>query len=401
MGIWPPFPIVITNRLNKDDHHTLPQNYDFDAIVHHSRLYEIDLHDLSSSVLQRLASTMQEQFPALTHLRLGSNDHPALTNGFLGGSAPGLQTLELRSISFPALPKLLLSATELVRLTLEKIPHPGYISPEAIITGLAVMANLESLSIDFDSPLSRPNRVSRLPPPPTRTALPALTRFEFKGVSEYLEVLMARIDAPLLDDLSMTFFHQLVFDIPHVAQFMRRTTRFQTLNEAGVEFSDFGVRVESLPPTRTFHLPKSGLKISCTKSNWQLSSLEQVLTSFFPSILMVEHLYIYRPPASSLRTRWIDDIENMQWLEILRPFTALKNLYVFKEFAESIAIALQELVRERVTNVLSSLESLFLEGLPPSGRIQEAIREFVAARQLVDQHISVSLWERNHEVGDR
>jgi hypothetical protein len=62
---------------------------------------------------------------------------------------------------------------------------------------------------------------------------------------------MARIDAPLLDSIRINFFHQLVFNLPQIAQFMRRTTRFQELDEAHVVFDDDGVRVESLPPTLT------------------------------------------------------------------------------------------------------------------------------------------------------
>ena len=38
---------------------------------------------------------------------------------------------------------------------------------------------------------------------------------------------MARIDAPLLDSISITFDHLLISDIPQLAQFMRRTTRIQ------------------------------------------------------------------------------------------------------------------------------------------------------------------------------
>ena len=278
----------------------------------------------------------------------------------------------------------------LVHLTLWNIPHSGYFSPEAIVTGLAVLANLKSLTIEFESPRSRPDQESRRPPPPTRTVLPALTRFEFRGASEYLEDLVARIDAPLLDSICITFFHQLIFDIPQLAQFMRRTTRFQALNEAHVDFDYYGVQVGSLPPTRTFD-EKSRLRISCRELDWQLSSLAQVFTSFFPSIYMVEHLYIYGPRY--LPSQWQDDIENMQWLEIFHPFTAVKNLYVSKEFARCIAPALQELVGERVTDVLPALESLFLEELQPSGPVQEAIGQFVAARQLLGHPVAVSHWK--------
>jgi hypothetical protein len=61
------------------------------------------------------------------------------------------------------------------------------------------------------------------PPPLTRSVLSALTDFRFKGVSEYLEDLVARIDAPLLRELYITLFNQIVFDTPQFVQFISRT----------------------------------------------------------------------------------------------------------------------------------------------------------------------------------
>ena len=219
-SIWPPLPIIIRNMVDS----RMPNDYDFDAAtVRHNRVCEVNLLRLTSSQLQRLASAMRTQFPALIHLKLdASGPASALPDEFLGGSAPRLRTLGLQSIPFPALPKLLLSATSLVRLTLWNIPHSGYMSPEAIVTGLAVLANLEYLTLGFGSPLSRPNMESRLPLSPIRTVLPALTRFKFQGVSEYLEVLVAQIDAPLLESIYCAFFHQLTLDIPQLTQFMER-----------------------------------------------------------------------------------------------------------------------------------------------------------------------------------
>jgi hypothetical protein len=391
-SIWPPLPIIIRDMVNWP----MPEDYDFDAaIVHRNRVCEINLHPTSSQ-LQRLASATQEKFPALKHLMLdfpnySSHPAPVLPHTFLGGSAPCIQSLELQSIPFPALPKFLLSATDLVRLTLWDIPHSGYISPAAIVTGLAVSANLESLTIAFESPLSRPSMESRHPPPPTRTILPALTRFEFQGVSEYLEDLVARIDDPLLDSIWINFFHQLIFDIPQLAQFMRRTTRFQAFNEAYVVFDNSSVQLGCHPPTRTFD-EKSVLRISRRKLDWQLSCLAQVFTSFFPSISVLEHIYVYGP--RTLPSHWQDDIENMEWLEILHPFTSVKNLYASENFEQCITPALQELVGERVTGMLPALESLFLEGFQPSGPVPEAIEQFVAARRLLDHPIAVSHWNR-------
>jgi hypothetical protein len=371
----------------------MPEDYDFDAaIVHPNRVFEIDL-SLTSSQLQRLASAMQESFPALVHLSLaGSYKHPApaLPDGFIGGYAPCLQSLELRSVPFPALPKLFLSATGLVRLTLWNIPHSGYISPEAVVTGLAVLAQLKSLTLAFRSPLSRPDLESQCTPPPTYAVLPALTHFEFQGVSEYLEDLVARIDAPLLDFICITFFHR--FDVLQLAQFMRRTTRFQALDEAHVEFNYYGIQVGYLPPTWTTD-EKSGLRISCRDLDWQLSSLVQVFTSFFPFIYMVKHLYIYGRRNSTLL--WRIDIEDVQWLEILRPFIALKNLYLSKLFVPRTTRALQDIVG-RITELLPTLQNIYLEELRPSGPIQEDIGRLVAL-QLSGHPITVSLWKRDLE----
>ena len=90
-------------------------------------------------------------------------------------------------------------------------------------------------------------------------------------------------------------------------------------------------------------------------------------------------------------------MESIPWLEILRAFPAVKNIYIIKEFAQSIAIALQELVGERVTDVLPALEGIvfeeqrFEEHQPSkSGLVNEAIERFVAARHLIGRPVVVS-----------
>jgi hypothetical protein len=394
-GIWPPLPIVIRNI----EDWSMPEDYNFNAVIaYRDRVCEISLLHLTSPQFRQLASAMQKQFPALIHLVLGLVDYykrpaPALPNGFLAGSAPLLQTLELHHIPFPALPKILLSATHLVRLTLRNIFRNNYFLPEAIVTSLAVLANLKYLTIEFNfkSLLSRPDWERRRPPP-ARTVLPALTRFEFSGVSEYLEDLVARIDAPLLDSLFLTLSYQLAFGISQLAQFMRRTARFRALDEAHVNLDFFGVQVESFRPTRTFD-EKSRLRITCEDLNWQFSSLVQVFRSFFPSIYTVEHLYIYG--SRYVLSQWQGHIRNRQWLEIFHPFTAVKNLYVIEEFAKCIAPSLQELDGGRVVDVLPALESLFLEDLRPRRRwrhARDSFGQFVAARQLLGHPVAVSHW---------
>jgi hypothetical protein len=86
-------------------------------------------------------------------------------------------------------------------------------------------------------------------------------------------------------------------------------------------------------------------------------------------------------------------MENTLWLQLLLPFTAVKNLYLSEEYALSIAVSLQELVGDRITEVLPSLQNIYVQELEPWGPFQENIGQFVAARQLSDHPIAISVWD--------
>ena len=210
LDIWPALPLIVSNR-----HKLAPveapgaESNIIAALEHHDRVCEIDFRCVPSWLLERLATTAQGPYPELTSLELRSNDESALVlpDSFLGASAPRLRTLVLGSVPFPALRKLLLTASNLVQLHLNRIPNPGYISPDAMVACVLTMNNLESFTLEYRSPLSRPDRASQRPPPPTRVVFPSLTRFRFHGASEYLEDFLALVDSPLLNFFHITFFN--------------------------------------------------------------------------------------------------------------------------------------------------------------------------------------------------
>ncbi len=292
LTVWPPLPIVIRQY---GDPMCGMRNV-IAALKHNYHVCEIELWRIPSSLLEQVLASMQMPFPALTNLRLGSKDEsaPLVPDWFLGGSAPRLRHLSLRSIQVPELPKLLLSATDLVDLSLRDIPHSAYIPPETMVACLSTLTRLKTFIVEFMSPQSRPQAdpEHRRPPPLTLTVLPALTEFKFKGVSEYLEDLVARIDAPLLHSLAITLFHQLLFETPHISQFFSRTLKTKAINDARIVFKDRAVQV-SLPLTSGMSPDETlSLGISCRESDWQLSSLAQVCTSSSFLFSSVEHLYI-------------------------------------------------------------------------------------------------------------
>jgi hypothetical protein len=389
LSTWPPLPIVVGVDHNGMWNIWGEKNI-IAALKHKDRICDLDPLDIPNSKWGEILATMQQPFLELTRLQLMfeyDGTTPVLPASFLGGSAPRLQTLTLHCITFPGLPKLLLSAPHLVHLDLWGIPPSGYMSPEAMVTCLSDLTKLERLILTFQSPQFRPDLSL---PPQKRILLPVLTELHLKGVGIYLGDFVARIDAPLLKKLHISFFPRLVSDIPQLTDFISRTPNVKAHDEARLVFTNLDVSV-TIPETFEGAID---LGTRYGQSYWRLLSLAQIgsLSSFQTLISPVERLYVLE--NIFLGFHWQDDTESSRWLEIFRPFANVKSLYISQQFAPHIVSALQELVGERVPEVLPALQALFIQEMPPSGPVQEGIGQFVAARQLSGHPIAVSRWER-------
>lgn len=375
LEIWPPLPMVIF-RYGLSNISTPAADNIIAALEHNDRIRQVELYEVSGSLLDKALAVMQGPFPVLTDLdiRCGEDEMASVVpDSFLGGSAPRLRKLSLDHIPFPGLPKLLVSASDLVEISLWHIPHAGYISPSAMVDCLSTLTRLESLWLLFQSSRSRPDRESRPPPPQIRFVLPSLAHFEFKGASNYLEDFVARIDAPLLHCLDIGFFQQFIFDTPQLAQFVSRTPRLETQDEARVAFSNVGIEITFRPRVNR----GLRLEISCKQQNGQLSSLAQVCSTSVPRAFTaaVEHLYICE--IVHLRPSWQDEIENTQWLELLHPFTTLKNLYLSRRIVPRMVPALQ---LEEIATVLPALQNVCLE--QPSKSAHETVERVLSSRSI-------------------
>ena len=390
LDVWPSLPLLIRDTYPTEDVD------DIIAVLERSdRVVEISFATDCDRYLEDVLAAMQVPFPELTRLglRSGGGMESVLPDSFLGGSASRLQFVSLNHIPFPGLPKLLLSATHLVLLYLWSIPHSGYVSPEAMVTTLSTLTSLESLSLEFESPQSHPDWAHRRLPPPTRSVLPVLTVFWFKGVCEYLEDIMTCINAPQLDHLYITLFNQIVFETPQFIQFINRSPISETFEKAVVVFSKTDTSVKLSSQTSGYGTLNMG--ISCIELDWQVSSMEQICTWCLPPLSMLEDLYIYEHP--SWPPVWQDNVDNTLWLELLRPFTSVKNLYLSEKFASLITPALQELTGGSTTGVLPTLQNIFVEELQPSGTVQASIQWFAAARKVTSHHIAVARWDNSKQ----
>jgi hypothetical protein len=382
LHIWLPFPIVIRSRRFGAVDNVIA------ALQQSDRIRRIDLK-LRSSQLERFATAMQKPFASLTYLDLAWHDSMtplALPDTFLGRSAPSLQFLYLSGIPFPTLPKLLLSTSALVDLYLWQIPNTGYISPEAMVTGLSALTRLEILTIEFKSPASPSDQRTGPPPPPTRAVLPALVYLEFRGVSEYLEDLVARIHAPRLQGVYVTFSNQLIFDVQQLPRFIARTGMPRSFKRAQVAFSNYGAKTRLLPLGVSGSLQHPRLKILCRELDWQVSSMAQICSQFSFLLSTVERLDIFYD--GSFATSEVE-MDNIQWLELFQPFTAVRTLCISHHLQSPIIFALQGLTGEPATEVLPALNSLYLEEYEPSGTEQQAMKPFITARQCSGHPVAI------------
>ena len=390
--VWPALPLVICCH-----GYSIQSVDNIVAVLERSnRVHHIDLDGISRLHLETILAAMKVPFPELTNLNLtlwldtSDDTVQVLPDSFLGGSAPRLQTLHFRGIPFPGLPNLLLSATHLVNLFLYGIPRSGYISPEAMVTALSTLTSLDTLYLHFQSPQSFPVMASRGPPPPKPFVLPVLTEFQFKGVSEYLDDLMARIEAPQLFTLYIRFFNQTLFGSPPLVRFISRIPGLKAPEEVHLIFGFIDIITIIRLKSRTSNFE---MEISCSRLD-QVSSLQQVCTSrLLP--LSVENLYIYGTSFDGPYRP--DNVENSLWLELLQRFTTVENLYLREQFARRIGPALQDLVGGGMSEVLPALRNIFVDGLQTSGPVHEGIQQFVAARQ-ASNSIAVSRWDRDTRI---
>ena len=392
LRIWPNFPIFL--NFNYTGRSLRPRGVGniIDALRLSSRVGHVELN-ITSSLLEKMVTVMQEPFPALTYLEIFSTRYEEnLPGGFLGGSAPRLQKIYLDNLSFPALPTFLLSTSDLITLSLGGIPPSGYISPEVMIASLVALPRLENLYIEFRSPTPHPSQIR--PPPSTRIVLLALTSFTFDAAREYLEDIVAQIDCPHLEAFRVGCLNSLS-DVPivQIPKFVDRSVgpKSSLFRHAQVCFSYGSFSFDMFrrdPDPFWYHFPAQDSSLTIKRSiircdgiGQQVFNIAQVLSRFSERLSDVVHLELEVRPEE---VRQIEGTTNAEWLHLLRQFPAAQTLHVSQELTGYIALALEDVTEEIVTDILPLLELICLEAQPvPS------LKRFVAVRRLTGCPVTV------------
>jgi len=364
-GPWPEFPLILEYSIYPEED---GKDVIF-ALKHPDRVHRIDLTIGHSDLVGGdVLGAMEVPFPALTHLDLEGpipedvEKEFDLPHEFLGGSAPCLQHIHLHAISFPALPKLLLSARGLHCLELNSIPANFYgsILSEEMVGGLAGLTKLRKLSIHFTftdedpSYYIRPEMRGR-PDPPNRAALPALTRFEFTGESEYLEALIAQIYMPQVEVVEVEYRAPEV-KTRQLSWFIGRIARLESaqFRRAQINFDAGYADIKLDRPQDEYNRVRLSLTVAIEDEYYNVPRLLGQLALILSN---VDHLSVEMGQywtKNGVRT------EASEWLAFLHIFPALEAFSVSGGIAVNIASTLENIPEERVAEVLPALRLLRL-----------------------------------------
>ena len=377
LGIWPHFPIAIDysfvwppTRLEYKDL--------IAALEHPNRICYVRLYGYHPP-LEKVATMMQKSFPALgTLCAVSSNGNASLSADFLGGSAPRLREISLQSISFPALPTLLSSTSDLVTLYLRSIPTTGYISPEAMATCLAALPRLKTFLLDFHSVTSLPSQIN--PPPITRSVLPTLTDFNFGGSSQYLEALLVQIDGPQLSQIAI-FYHDQDDDPQTVqlSKFIDRSGGPKPILSMHARLTIFSYKVSfSLYSRLSSESGPARTVIFFEQIRRHINRVVQILGQI-SSASNVVHLKIELGEDHQL-----GDARDIEWHPLLQTFSTIRTLRVSWNLALRVAFELEVISGCMLAGTLPPFDLIYFEHQPTP-----SIPKFVAARQLSGRPVTI------------
>jgi hypothetical protein len=388
----PPLPLTIYRDDENHDVTAEDEEGIMLALRHRDRIRRIYLY-LPISSLQRLITAVDGEFPMLDYMDMGPpakhNTQLTIPTTF---EAPQLRYLVLYHFTSPIGSPFLTNAVGIVTLLLGWIHPSTYPHPNDLLRSLSLLPQLEILEIGFLSPVPSREIERQLLHTPITTyiTLSNLRRFDFRGISTYLELLLPQIITPRLQMLNVRFFNQPRFSIPHLLQFIRTT---ENLRFSNVKFLFYHEAIAVwVNPSVGNALANFYLEIACEHLDWQVSSVAQIFNVLCPLFSDVIDLTLdYR--EHTLSSEWHNQADRTLWRELLGSFTGVKTLRVHKSLVAELSRSLR-LDGDPPLEILPELEELVC----PAGSVDDnTFAAFIHDREVAGQ--PVSLIEEAFPVG--
>ena len=383
LGSWPALPVVVKYGGVPNLDPPSPEDDDniIAALKQSGRVSSISLTFTSS--LREKISAISEPFTQLEYLVLFSQDSLQLNFPSSFHLGPRLRTVHLIRIAIPSFPRLLSPSQFLVDIQLHEIPITGYFSPEAFANALSGTTQVRSLSLHFLSLPPRRNYLLLPPPPGQLVVLPALTCLKYRGTSKYLDSFVARIDAPCLSDIHITFFYQPTIDACQLGRFIERVEMHSSLIQADVKISADAVSTF----TDSSASAPLKLQISCRQLDWQLSCIAQVCDQVSPFLSPIIILEINT--AQTLGGR--DDGNGGQWLDLFCSFkfSGVRSFWMASDIPTDALYALRP-ANEGGTTPLPSLRHVRVQKpIEMHGPSWDSVQSFITSRWISGRHVEV------------
>jgi hypothetical protein len=387
----PPLPLFVVYDTTDYYNRTILTEQDklgiYNTLRLHDRVRHINLR-LPPCILHKVLVLMDRHFPILDHLSLSLAAETSITltlpQAFL---APNLRHIALPSISPPGILRILTSTVSLVTLALTNIETSScYFRPRVLIARLQSLPQLQDLSIDFSIPIPRPSAERELlGEQRAPVTLPSLKTLLFKGVSAYLESLVAQIGVPHLERLDITLFNQIAFALPQLYHLINTTERFK-LPTAAVSFNGDGVEVTTADYYSFFLCPNPPFRVRvlCKQLDWQIDCAAQIFYELIPALSSVEQFTFDFPHFQIPTELQNGGIDSTTWHELLRPFIGVKELHIHSGLTEELSRALQ------VDEIGS--DPGFLPNLRAIGAIDNLFTSFIDTRRVVGRPVQILQW---------
>ena len=380
----------------------------FGTLKNPARICEIDI-DMTRSLLRKCKPLLEESFPALEYLRLGSQGTTSgralvIPDNFLGNSAPRLRVVHLQNTVFPTLPRLLSALQNLVSLQLENIQGECIFTAQEFAFGLSSTPQLEFLKIGIHGDI-RPRPFTGIQiVPHIRAVLPSLLEFQYMGHSSYLNDLAYMIDTPIVEQIGATFVSDrwgcdffgvwplcsLFAAGEELRSSRRHTTRIQFLEESVIFAHHFICSTTSSPGSLRVRFVDCGLR----KKFLDDVMLVSEIFLRFQSLGIMHKVTRVEIGGFPSRNRRVMDADS--WLYLLRTLSGVERLYVTGTVVTNVMFTLAEVSVEKTREILPALRHLHLPDVPSlyisadsDIRMTADIKRFVAARKLCGLPISV------------